>query len=184
MLSACESDVIPRARWNREVRFDTNVRVKTRLLVLTLLLLTGRAVADTKVSGSISIGGAAPAAAPAVEPGRGKGPPPWAPAHGRRAKYRYQYYPAQQVYHRPSDGVWFFLSGGQWRSGASLPAGMRIDVGSGFVPLDMDVDKPFAFHADVAASFSSGGGKPQPTPTPSAGEAGGKGKGHGKPKVK
>ncbi|MGH8807798.1 MAG: hypothetical protein ACREX0_07970, partial [Noviherbaspirillum sp.] len=38
-------------------------------------------------------------------------PPPWAPAHGRRAKeareQRYVYYPAQQVYYAPEQKAWF-----------------------------------------------------------------------------
>jgi len=33
-----------------------------------------------------------------AEPHVKKGPPPWAPAHGHRAKYRYQYYPSTSVY--------------------------------------------------------------------------------------
>ena len=43
-------------------------------------------------------------------------PPPWAPAHGRRAKevheYRYVYYPAQQVYYAPEQQLWFWMGGG------------------------------------------------------------------------
>jgi hypothetical protein len=49
-------------------------------------------------------------------------PPPWAPAHGYRAKqYHYVYYPRHEVYYAPSSQLWFWLDGGNWRVGAGLP---------------------------------------------------------------
>lgn len=75
------------------------------------------------------------------------GPPPWAPAHGRRAKHFYRYYPAHQVYYDPGRGVWFWLRGGNWAFGAALPAG--IQVGGSYVTLGMDVTQPYQYHQDV-----------------------------------
>ncbi len=51
-------------------------------------------------------------------------PPPWAPAHGYRAKeYRYVYYPHHEVYYAPATQHWFWLDGGRWR-----------DIGRGVFP--------------------------------------------------
>lgn len=75
------------------------------------------------------------------------GPPPWAPAHGRRAKYKYRYYPSDQVYFDPDRGLWFWLEAGDWRMGAALPAGRRL--GGSPVILDMEVDRPYHYHPEV-----------------------------------
>ena len=79
------------------------------------------------------------------------GPPPWAPAHGRRAKYKYRYYPASQVYFDPGRGLWFWLEGGGWRAGVSLPAGLA--PAGGHVTLGMEVADPYRFHADVLMRY-------------------------------
>ena len=86
----------------------------------------------------------------ATHPGGRKarqGPPPWAPAHGHRAKHQYRYYSADQVYFDPGRGLWFWLEAGDWRVGASLPAGFRL--GGSPVSLGMDVDQPYQFHREV-----------------------------------
>lgn len=75
------------------------------------------------------------------------GPPPWAPAHGRRAKHMYRYYPGSQVYFDPGRGVWFWLSGNNWSFGAALPAGIR--VGGSYVTLGMDESRPYQYHREV-----------------------------------
>lgn len=60
-----------------------------------------------------------------VPPGQAKpkGPPPWAPAHGYRAKQRYRYYPAHNIYQDPVSGLFFSMQGGIWTKGG-LPPGM------------------------------------------------------------
>lgn len=91
----------------------------------------------------------------APPPGKGNGPPPWAPAHGRRAKYEYRYYPSHSVYFEPTRSVWFYLDGGSWSMGASLPA--TIAVGSStWVTLEMDVDKPHTHHQSVVKKYPPG----------------------------
>lgn len=81
-------------------------------------------------------------------------PPPWAPAHGRRAKYRYRYYPDVAVYYDIERRVYFYVSGGVWRTSAGLPATIRIS--GSYVHLEMDVDKPYKFHKDVVKKYPPG----------------------------
>lgn len=152
--------------------------MKTTLLGIVLLLVLGSQLpgADAKVSASISVGEAAGAP---TEKRKGKGPPPWAPAHGLRAKYSYRYFPAQEVYHRPSDGLWFYYENGKWSAGARLPLGLKVDVSTA-VALEMDSDKPFTFHADVKASHSKEADKPRDEPGRSHESGKGKGKGRNK----
>jgi len=79
-------------------------------------------------------------------------PPPWAPAHGYRAKHHYYYYPASHVYYDTDRKLYFYLEGENWRFGASLPAGIHVDVGD-HVTLGMDTDKPYEFHSDVVKEY-------------------------------
>ncbi|MCB2193975.1 MAG: hypothetical protein KQI62_20540 [Deltaproteobacteria bacterium] len=84
--------------------------------------------------------------------GQGKGgPPPWAPAHGYRAKHQYRYWPRSQVYFDAGRGMYFYYSGGSWQAGASLPGGIHIS--GGYVNLDMDTSKPYKWHKDVVNRY-------------------------------
>lgn len=95
-------------------------------------------------------------------------PPPWAPAHGRRAKeapevrtvvreYSYVYYPAQQVYYAPTQQMWFWLSGGSWQFGVHLPLEYaRYSYSTGGVPVVLHSDRPFVEHTYVEERY----GKP------------------------
>jgi hypothetical protein len=87
--------------------------------------------------------------------GASHGPPPWAPAHGYRAKYQYHYYPASQVYFDNGRGLYFYYDGGNWRVSASLPSGIHIAVGE-YVTLEMDTGKPYVFHSDVVKKYPPG----------------------------
>ena len=44
---------------------------------------------------------------------------------------------------------------GEWRVSASLPAGVRLDVHS-YTVLDMDADKPYVYHGEVAKRYPPG----------------------------
>jgi hypothetical protein len=89
-------------------------------------------------------------------------PPPWAPAHGRRAKqaheeyrqvqYRYVYYPAQQVYYAPDQQAWFWMSGDSWQFGAALPGQIRVAASSG-VPVVLHSERPYVEHAYVEQHY-------------------------------
>jgi hypothetical protein len=83
-------------------------------------------------------------------------PPPWAPAHGHRAKqHRYVYYPGYQVYYAPETRLWFWFGDGQWRVGASLPGGM-VGPGPG-VSLVLDTGYPYERHDYVVQQYGGGG---------------------------
>ena len=84
-----------------------------------------------------------------------EGPPPWAPAHGNRAKHMYRYYPYYGIYFEERTGAYFYMSNGEWHSSASLPVSVRIAVND-FVMLDMDSDRPYQYHNDVVKRYPSG----------------------------
>jgi hypothetical protein len=83
------------------------------------------------------------------------GPPPWAPAHGHRAKHKYYYYPATFVYFDTGRSLYFYFPGDQWRVSASLPVTIRINV-TEYVVLEMDDDKPYKFHSEVTKRYPPG----------------------------
>jgi hypothetical protein len=95
---------------------------------------------------------------PHYEVAEDHGPPPWAPAHGYRAKHHYYYYPASSVYFDVGRGLYFFYQGDGWRVGASLPAGFQINVND-YVELDMDTDRPYVYHTDVMKRYPPGQAK-------------------------
>lgn len=80
------------------------------------------------------------------------GPPPHAPAHGYRAKHQYRYYPCCNVYHEPSQGLYFYLKGDDWAVGASLPTDLVSNLGAS-VSLDLDTDKPYEHHAEHVKQY-------------------------------
>lgn len=71
-----------------------------------------------------------------------KGPPPWAPAHGYRAKQKYRYYPACNVYQDPVSGLFFSLQGGAWIKGP-LPPGMHPERLGRYREFDGYADEPW-----------------------------------------
>ena len=92
-----------------------------------------------------------------------KGPPPWAPAHGYRAKkqayyphayyprvyhpryrYHYVYYPRYNFYYDNFRGVYIYLNGGRWAIGARLPVPLRrLDLGNCYrVGLNVNTNYP------------------------------------------
>lgn len=82
------------------------------------------------------------------------GPPPWAPAHGRRAKFTYRYYPSSFVYFSIDRGIYYYLSDGVWVDSYSLPR--TIVIRDDYIILKMDVEKPHVFHKDVAKRYPPG----------------------------
>lgn len=173
-------------------------------LNLPLLLLSLAAVpiapaaVDIGISAEIRLGKVPPPPPPEViviKESLPKGPPPWAPAHGARRNHNYYYYPGAHVYFRPADRVWFYLEGREWRFGASLPTGIRVDFNRS-VSLTMESDRPHQFHEKVQAYYPAdyfvshvrvkdkdgkpGNDKFDHADGPSPGQGGGKGKGKGK----
>ena len=83
------------------------------------------------------------------------GPPPWAPAHGYRAKHRYRYYSSSRVYHDKERGIYFYYKYGKWRVSVSLPSSIRIDVND-YITLEMDTDKPYEWNHEVVKRYPPG----------------------------
>jgi len=48
-------------------------------------------------------------------------PPPWAPAHGYRAKRGFEYFPDPNIYYDYHRGGYFYMEGDNWRFGIELP---------------------------------------------------------------
>lgn len=84
-------------------------------------------------------------------------PPPWAPAHGWRAKHHYTYYPHGEIYYAPESRMWFWLGGDGWQAGVSLPLDLRGYVRTGGISVDLDVDRPYLRHDYVSGRY---GGQP------------------------
>lgn len=91
----------------------------------------------------------------AVQKRKGNGPPNHAPAHGYRAKYQYRYYPNCSVYYDTSRKLYFYLKGGNWEFGASLPSNLRARLG-GFVNIEMDTGKPFLHYEEHVKKYPPG----------------------------
>jgi hypothetical protein len=121
----------------------------------------------------VAVGGApipAPPVVAAPPPMPVGGPPPWAPAHGRRAQlYRYYYYPAAGVYYSVGTGSYFYMSGGGWQIGVSLPSTMVIDPNA-YVALELDTDRPYLYYDEHRAKYAGWDGN---------GHGHGHGHGHG-----
>lgn len=81
-------------------------------------------------------------------------PPPWAPAHGYRAKqqYQYVYYPSRGVYYAPQRGVWFWSDGKHWQVGAQLPIDLQGGVGGG-VNIELDSEQPYQQNDEVVRQY-------------------------------
>jgi hypothetical protein len=86
------------------------------------------------------------------------GPPPWAPAHGHRAKYRYHYYPSSHVYFDSERSLYFYYLEDRWHASEWLPNRIAIDKRE-YVVIDMDIDKPYRFHSDVTRRYPPGQAK-------------------------
>lgn len=64
--------------------------------------------------------------APGPPPGNARGrseggPPPWAPAHGYRAKTRYVFFPTIGIYYDLQRESYMYLDGGKWITAKTLP---------------------------------------------------------------
>ena len=86
----------------------------------------------------------------------GGGPPPWAPAHGRRAKeaaaYTYYYYPSAGVYFSVATGSYFYSTGGSWQVATSLPSTIVVNSGD-YVTLELETDKPYLYYNEHKVKY-------------------------------
>lgn len=74
-----------------------------------------------------------------------QGPPPWAPAHGYRAKTRYVYFPDQNMYYDLNARNYLYLSGRNWVVRTTVPkVFLGINLGkSAQVELDFVGERPY-----------------------------------------
>ncbi len=86
------------------------------------------------------------------------GPPPWAPAHGYRAKHRYRYYPSFYVYFDLGRRVYFYLEGNTWRVSARLPSTIRIESAN-YVTIELETDKPYKYFTEHKKKYPPGQAK-------------------------
>lgn len=134
--------------------------MKKMLLSGVGMLMLAGCVADGRypnVGVGVSVGGGAPPPV-VVEAPRG-GPPPWAPAHGRRgmeARYRYYYYPSSGVYFNIATGSYFYMNGGNWQMTMSLPTTVILDRGD-YVSLELETDQPYRFYDEHRVKFRGHG---------------------------
>ena len=73
-----------------------------------------------------------------------QGPPPWAPAHGYRAKTRHVYFPDQNMYYDIQKSNYIYFSNGKWSISTRVPwIFVGINLGrSSQVELDFYGDAP------------------------------------------
>ena len=73
-----------------------------------------------------------------------QGPPPWAPAHGYRAKTRHIYFPDQNMYYDIQRGTYIYFNNGKWSVSVKVPSiFVGINLGrSTQIELDFYGDRP------------------------------------------
>src|SRR3990172_5538131 len=92
------------------------------------------------------------------EPSEKGGPPPWAPAHGQRAKYKYRYYPNSSVYYDSERRVYFYYDRDEWHTRSLIPDWIALDKND-YVTIEMYTDRPYEYHSDVYRKYPTGHGK-------------------------
>lgn len=84
-------------------------------------------------------------------------PPAHAPAYGRRAQYRYYYYPDARFYFDIGRNLYFYLdSRGNWSVSARFPAHLQQYRHSHYVEIEMDSDKPYQRYNDHRRKYPPG----------------------------
>lgn len=77
-----------------------------------------------------------------------QGPPPWAPAHGYRAKTRHIYFPDQNFYYDVQKQNYMYLSNNNWQISVDLPSifgGINLGNASQ-VELDFTGNNPYRYN--------------------------------------
>jgi len=124
--------------------------------ILPIIVLIGLSVFQFPLLSSCTLSrGGVEIGSPAPPPPAKPGPPPWAPAHGRRAKYRYHYYPSHYVYYDVGRGVYFYLGGDGWQVSAHLPSGIHLEYAD-YVAVELETDKPYVHFSEHKKKYPPG----------------------------
>jgi hypothetical protein len=107
--------------------------------------------------------------------GFAQGPPPWAPAHGYRAKARYTYFPSLGFYFDSRGGFYLFRESGVWVRKSTLPSKYKNYNWSKYryEEFEWENDRCWDKHHGKSNGKSNGKGN-------SSGKSNGKGKSKGK----
>jgi len=89
--------------------------------------------------------------------GNPKGPPPWAPAHGYKAKTRHIYFPDQNFYFDLQANEYIYLKGDAWQVSVALPSlYVGIDLGGALkVELELNTNSPQQFNSDHIVKYKA-----------------------------
>lgn len=85
------------------------------------------------------------------------GPPPWAPAHGYRAKVRHVYFPDYNFYYDLQKGVYIYLGKNGWQVNVNLPSLFgSINLKNTLkVELDLSTDTPQKYNSSHIKKYKS-----------------------------
>lgn len=84
-------------------------------------------------------------------------PPAHAPAYGRRAQYRYYYYPDARFYFDIGRNLYFYLdSRGSWSVSAKLPPYLLQYRQGPHVEIEMDIDTPYHRYQEHRQKYPPG----------------------------
>jgi hypothetical protein len=119
-----------------------------------------------------------------------QGPPPWAPAHGYRAKTRHIYFPDHNVYFDLQKKVFIYINGSNWNVGTSLPkifGSINLRTSSQ-IELDYYGNYPYYFNREHKVKYkknknknkNNASGKPKPKSVSVSGNNGNANNGNGK----
>lgn len=67
-------------------------------------------------------------------------------------RHKYVYYPERQVYYAPESRSWFWLNGGNWQVGATLPGQIRVNAGDG-MHIILQSGRPYTQHVYVEQNY-------------------------------
>jgi hypothetical protein len=122
-------------------REPTRVLPAVIALALFFLLLAASGCQSTK--------GLQQGAAPAPTP---------TPTQPPSAKHQYRYYPDSAVYMDVARKTFFYCRGEKWITTTLLPPSVHVDWKK-YVLLELDTDKPYLHHADIAKKYPPAQGK-------------------------
>ena len=111
-----------------------------------------------------------------------QGPPPWAPAHGYRAKTRHIYFPDQNMYYDIQKGVYIYFNNGKWAVSVKVPSlFVGINLGrSTQIELDFYGDSPQRYNYSHKTKYKAKKVKSKYYHKSNGHGNNGKAKGHGK----